>query len=257
MAIDVERSGHLATVTLNRPEVHNAFNTEQLTALIERIGELRGDPEIRVIIVTGAGDRAFASGADIAEMRDMTPARALGWSRLGQTACAALESAPQAVIAAVNGYAFGGGCELALACDIRLCSENAIFGQTEVTLGILPGWGGTQRLTRVVGPGVAKEMILSGRRLDAAEAQRLGLVSSVYPRADLMVKARALAEQIAGNAPIAVAYAKDAINRALDVDVSSGLAYEAQVFALTFATDDQREGMSAFLERRKARYRGK
>lgn len=257
MAVDVERSGQIATITLNRPEVLNAFNTEQMEALRDRVAELRADESIRVIIVTGAGDRAFAAGADIAEMRDKSPSEALAFARLGQGVCSALETAPQPVIAAVNGFALGGGCEIALACDIRLASENAVLGQPEVGLGIPPGWGGTQRLTRLVGQGLAKELILSGRHVKAEEAARIGLVNAVYPREELMDKARELAEQIAANAPVAVRFAKEAINRAPDVDLETGLAFEAQAFALCFDTADQREGMGAFLERRKAEFEGR
>lgn len=256
MPIDVERRDHVAIVTLNRPEVLNAFNTEHLEILRERIEELSGDRDVRVIVLTGAGHRAFAAGADISEMRDKTPQQALAFARLGQAVAAALESAPQPVIAAVNGFALGGGCELALACDIRLAAENAILGQPEVTLGVPPGWGGSQRLTRLVGPGLAKELIYSGRRVPAEEAVRLGLVNAVYPLEQLLDKAMELAGLIATNAPLAVQASKDAINRAFDVDLDSGLAYEASVFALCFGTADQQEGMGAFLERRKPAFQG-
>lgn len=257
MAVDVSRDGHVATVVLNRPDVLNAFNSEQLEALARALEELRQDSQVRAIIITGAGDRAFAAGADISEMRDKTPSEALAFARLGQAVCNALETAPQATIAAVNGFALGGGCEVALACDIRLCSENAQLGQPEVGLGIPPGWGGTQRLARAIGRGVAKELILTGRRIDAQEALRLGLVSAVYPQEQLLEKAREMAAQIAANGPIAVQYAKEAMNRGLEADLETALAYEAQVFALAFDTADQKEGMSAFLERRKPTFEGR
>jgi enoyl-CoA hydratase len=256
MPIDVERRDHVAIVTLNRPEVLNAFNTEHLALLRERIEDLSNDRDIRVIVLTGAGNRAFAAGADISEMRDKTPQQALEFARLGQAVAAALESAPQPVIAAVNGFALGGGCELALACDIRLASENAMLGQPEVTLGVPPGWGGSQRLTRLVGPGLTKELIYSGRRVTAEEAARVGLVNAVYPLEQLLDKTMELAGQIAANAPLAVQASKDAINRTFDVDLDSGLAYEARVFALCFGTADQQEGMGAFLERRKPVFQG-
>ena len=256
MPIDVERSDHVATITLNRPDVLNAFDTEHLNNLREQIQELSNDHDIRAVILTGAGDRAFAAGADIAEMRTKSPSLAYEFSALGHSVCLAIEAAPQPYIAAVNGYALGGGCEIALACDIRIASENAALGQPEVTLGILPGWGGTQRLTRLVGPGIARELIYTGRRVRADEAAQLGLVNAVYPLTELMDKARDMATQIASNAPIAVRRSKDAISRALDVELDTGLAYEANVFALSFDTSDQKEGMGAFLERRKPDFKG-
>jgi enoyl-CoA hydratase len=211
---------------------------------------------VRAIIVTGAGDRAFIAGADIAEMKDKSPSEALAFARLGQAVCSAIEAAPQPVIAAINGYALGGGCEIALACDIRLASETAVLGQPEVALGVPPGWGGTQRLPRVIGPGLARELIYTGRRVGAEEALRIGLVNAVYPPAELLERARALAAEIARNAPVAVRLSKEAIRRGLDVDLAAGLALEAQAFALAFSTADQREGMSAFLEKRSPEFRG-
>ncbi len=256
MPIDVERSDHVATITLNRPDVLNAFDTEHLNNLREQIQELSKDHNIRAVILTGAGERAFAAGADIAEMRTKSPSQAYEFSALGHSVCLAIEAAPQPYIAAVNGYALGGGCEIALACDIRIASENAALGQPEVTLGILPGWGGTQRLTRLVGPGIARELIYTGRRVKADEAAHLGLVNAVYPLTELMDKARDIATQIASNAPIAVRRSKDAISRALDVELDTGLAYEANLFALSFDSSDQKEGMGAFLERRKPEFKG-
>jgi enoyl-CoA hydratase len=256
MPIDVERAGHIATITLNRPDVLNAFNTEHLNTLLNEIQTLSTDREIRAVILTGAGERAFAAGADIAEMRDKRPSEALEFARLGQSICAAIEVAPQPYIAAVNGFALGGGCEISLACDIRIASENAALGQPEVSLGIPPGWGGTQRLTRLVGPGLARELIYTGRRVKADEAQRIGLVNAVYPLSELMEKAREMATTIAGNAPVAIRFSKDAISRAFDVELEAGLSYEASVFALSFDTADQKEGMSAFLDRRKAAFNG-
>lgn len=256
MPIDVAREGHIATITLNRPEVLNAFNTEHLEALLNAIQSLSTEHQVWAVILTGAGERAFAAGADIAEMREKRPSEALAFARLGQSVCRAIETAPQPYIAAVNGYALGGGCEVSLACDIRIASENAALGQPEVTLGIPPGWGGTQRLTRLVGPGIARELIYTGRRVKADEALSLGLVNAVYPIGELMEKARDLAGSIAANAPLAVRASKDAIARALDVDLDTGLSYETGVFALSFDTADQKEGMSAFLERRKADFAG-
>lgn len=256
MPIDVERSEHIATIRINRPDVLNAFDTEHLLNLHDQIDSLSKDRDVRAVILTGAGERAFAAGADIAEMRTKRPSEAYDFSSLGHTVCKAIEAAPQPYIAAVNGYALGGGCELALACDIRIASQNASLGQPEVTLGIPPGWGGTQRLTRLVGPGIARELIYTGRRVKADEAARLGLVNAVCPLDELMDRVSELASQIAANAPIAVGHCKDAISRALDVELDTGLAYESKVFALSFDTSDQKEGMGAFLERRKPEFKG-
>ena len=257
MTIDIERADQIATITINRPEALNALDGAGLELLLACIQETGADPGIRVIILTGVGDHSFAAGADIAAMREMNPNQALAFAKLGQAVCRTLESAHQPVIAAVNGYALGGGCEIALACDIRICSENAIFGQPEVTLGIPPGWGGTQRLARLVGPGIAKEMIYTGRRLTAQQALAIGLVNEVYPLEQLMDSARELAARIAANAPVAICVSKVAINRAFEEPLTAGLAEEARLFADAFNTADRREGMNAFLERRKPRFQGK
>jgi enoyl-CoA hydratase len=255
--VEVRREPPIAWVTLNRPERLNALNSQALIDLREAFQHLSHDDEVRVIILTGAGDRAFAAGADIAEMHEKSPTEALAFARLGQAACDAIAQAPQPVIAAINGFALGGGCEIALACDIRLASDRAVLGQPEVTLGVPPGWGGTQRLTRLVGPGVASELIFTGRRVSAEEALRIGLVNTVYPADELLDRARELALAIARNGPIAVRLSKAAIRQALDVDLQSGLAFEAEAFALAFSTADQREGMSAFLEKRSAQFQGR
>lgn len=256
MPIQVAQENMVAVVTVDRPERLNALNTQSLQELLESFERLARDSSVRAIIVTGAGDRAFIAGADIAEMKDKGPSEALAFARLGQVVCSAIEAAPQPVIAAINGYALGGGCEIALACDIRLASETAVLGQPEVTLGVPPGWGGTQRLPRVIGPGLARELIYTGRRVGAQEALRIGLVNAVYPPGELLERARALAADIVRNAPVAVRLSKEAIRRGLDVDLETGLALEAQAFALAFSTADQREGMSAFLEKRSPEFRG-
>ena len=256
MPIQVAHEDRVALVTVDRPERLNALNTQSLQELLGTFERLASDSSVRAIIVTGAGDRAFIAGADIAEMKDKSPSEALAFARLGQAVCSAIEAAPQPVIAAINGYALGGGCEIALACDIRLASETAVLGQPEVALGVPPGWGGTQRLPRVIGPGLARELIYTGRRVGAEEALRIGLVNAVYPPAELLERARALAAEIARNAPVAVRLSKEAIRRGLDVDLAAGLALEAQAFALAFSTADQREGMSAFLEKRSPEFRG-
>ncbi len=255
MAVDLERDGAIATITVNRPEALNAFNAAQLDALLARVAEVAADAAIRAIIITGAGERAFIAGADIKAMQTIAPLEARAFAALGQRVCAAIERAPQPTIAAINGFALGGGCEIALACDIRLAAASATLGQPEVGLGILPGWGGTQRLPRLVGAGIAKEIIFTGRQVGAEEALRIGLVNAVHPAEALLPQARALAAQIAANGPLAVRHAKEAINHAFG-DTTGGFEQEAQLFALLFGTTDQREGMAAFVERRKARFTG-
>ena len=256
MAIEITRAEGVATVTLNRPEALNAFSTAQLEALLATFRELRADAAMRCVIVTGAGEKSFAAGADIKEMVDMSPAAGLAFGRLGHAMTAAAESLPQPTIAAVNGFAFGGGCELALACDLRLASTNAVFGQPEVTIGIPPGWGGSQRLPRLVGPGLAAELIFTGRRVAAEEALRIGLVNAVYPADQLLPEAMKLARQIAANSPRAVRAAKRAMALAFAGDPAAGLATELALFGSTFGSADQREGMRAFVEKRAATFTG-
>lgn len=255
MAVDLARNGAIATVTLNRPAALNAFDEDQLTSLLDILDTLRQDRAVRCMILTGAGDRAFAAGADIKRMQAMTPGEFARFGRLGQRAAMAIESLPQPSIAAVNGFALGGGCELALACDIRLASENAVFGQPEVMLGIPPGWGGSQRLPRLVGSGVAAELILTGSRITSAEALRIGLVNAVYPADRLLSEAVTLAGKIAANSPRAVRAAKAAIGAAFG-ETARGLALEAELFSACFGTADQREGMAAFVEKRTSTFSG-
>ena len=250
MTVLLDVTDKIATITLNRPEALNAFNSAQLMAVTEVARGLRGRRDVRCVIVTGAGDRAFAAGADIKEMANLSPVEGLAFGRLGHAMTAAFELLPQPVIAAVNGFALGGGCELALACDIRIASQNAVFAQPEVALGIPPGWGGSQRLTWAVGPGLASELILTGRRVKADEALRIGLVNAVYPQAELLIKAREMAAQIAANSPTAVRASKTLIRMARNGQQESGLQAEAQLFGLAFTTADQREGMQAFIEKR-------
>ena len=255
MAVDLERAEGVATITLNRPKALNAFDTGQLERLLEMLREVRDDRAVRCVILTGAGDRAFAAGADIKAMADFSPHDGLAFGRLGQAVTAAVEGLPQPVIAAVNGFAFGGGCELALACDLRLASETAQFAQPEVSLGIPPGWGGTQRLPRLVGPGLAAELILTGRRVAADEALRIGLVNAVHPADRLLPEATALARSIAANSPRAVSAAKRAMSLAFGTP-DNGLAAELALFDQSFGTADQREGMRAFVEKRPATFGG-
>ncbi|CAA9547457.1 MAG: 3-hydroxybutyryl-CoA dehydratase [uncultured Thermomicrobiales bacterium] len=251
MSIDVTRVGSVATVTLNRPEALNAFDQAALSDLLRSVRKLGADQTVRAIILTGAGDRAFAAGADIKAMAKFNPQAARAFGALGQAVTRAIETVPQPVIAAVNGYAFGGGCEIALACDLRLAADTAVFAQPEVSLGIPPGWGATQRLPRLVGGGVAAELILTGRRVDATEALRIGLVNAVHRPDALLPAAGELAAQIAGNSRSAVAAAKQAMAVAFGVDVPGGLLTELDAFASAFGTEDQREGMAAFLEKRR------
>lgn len=250
MSVDVTKTGAVATIVLNRPEALNAFNPEQLRDLVSVLAELKTDRSVRAVVLTGAADRAFAAGADIKQMVGLDRMGALEFGRLGHAATRGVESLPQPVIAAVNGFAMGGGCELALAADFRIASENAVFGQPEVGLGIPPGWGGTQRLVRAVGPGMASEMILTGRRVKADEALRIGLVNAVYPQADLLSKATELAETIANQSPRAVRAAKRLMQLAFNGQVLSGLDTELNAFADAFGTADQTEGMAAFVEKR-------
>ena len=251
MPIDLDRADGVATLTLNRPEALNAFNSEQLRLLEQMLTEVAADPAIRAVVLTGAGERAFAAGADIREMAALSPEGGLAFGRLGHAVTRAVEALPQPVVAAVNGFALGGGCELAIACDIRIASENAVFAQPEVSLGIPPGWGGSQRLPRLVGPGMAAEMILTGRRVAAAEALRIGLVNRVVPLPDLMPAAAELAATIAANGPVAVRAAKRLTALAFDGDPVVGLETECAVFGSVFGTPEQREGMGAFVEKRK------
>ena len=254
MAVDVDIAEGVAVITMNRPQALNAFNTEQLDRLGAAIRAIGQDRTVRVVILIGAGDRAFAAGADIKEMVELTAAEGLAFGRKGQALTNAVELLPQPVIAAVNGYAFGGGCELAIASDLRLASENARFAQPEVGLGIPPGWGGTQRLPRLVGPGIAAEMIYTGRQVEAQEALRIGLVNAVHPLDQLMLAARELATQIAKNSPAAVRASKRLIAMALSGEPGAGLAAEVATFGAAFAAPDRREGMRAFIEKRAATF---
>lgn len=247
----------IAVITLNRPHALNALNGTLMRELSNMLDEVAGDKKVKVLIITGSGEKAFAAGADIAEMNTMTALEGREWGRLGQETFTKLEKLPQPVIAAVNGFALGGGCELAMACDIRIVADNAKFGQPEVSLGIPPGFGGTQRLPRLVGRGRALELLLTGDMIAAPEALRIGLANRVVPQADLMAETRKMAQTILKRGNIAVSITKAAVHRGMETDLVTGLAYEAEVFGLCFATHDQQEGMSAFLEKRKANFSGK
>lgn len=251
----LEKRGHVATITIDRPEALNALNPKVLRELDQAVDACARDREVRAIVLTGTG-KAFVAGADIKTMAEQTAIESLHLTNLGQAVLRRIELLPKPVIAAVNGYAFGGGCELALACDVILAAESASFALPEVTLGIHPGFGGTQRLPRLVGPHRAKELIFTGERFTAAQADRIGLVNKVLPDAELLPEAYRIAHKIAEMAPLAIGLAKDSVNRGLDVDLDSGLGLETHSVTLTFATQDQKEGMRAFLEKRKANFRG-
>ena len=257
MAVEVTREGAVAVVTVSRPEALNALNGETNELLRGAVGELSADGRVRAVVLTGGGDKAFVAGADIAEMSTLSAEEARRFSALGQAVMSGIEAAPQPWIAAVNGFALGGGCELALACDIRLASDSAKFGQPEINLGITPGFGGTQRLPRAVGDGWAKYLVLSGRHIRADEALRIGLVQAVFPKDDLMTQAMKLAEELAGKSPLAMRYGKAAVHAAASSDIATGQGIERDLFALAFASDDQSEGMSAFLEKRAAKFSGR
>lgn len=244
-------------LTITRPEKLNALNRATLAALHARLDALAADAALRVLIVTGAGPKAFVAGADIAEFEAFTPAEAATYARAGQAVFDRLESLPVPTIAAINGYALGGGCELALACTLRLVADTARLGLPETSLGLIPGFGGTQRLARAVGRQQALELILTGRQVTADEAVRLGLALRAVPASALMDEARSLADQLAVRAPLALRYAREAVAAGLDRPLADGLATEARLFGLAAATDDMREGVRAFLEKRQASFTGR
>ena len=251
-----ENQDGIAVITMNRPKALNALNQETLDELNQVADMLAKDSSVQVVILTGSGDKAFVAGADIAQMQSMSAMEGRNFGKLGQAVFNKLENLPQPVIAAVNGFALGGGCELAMACDIRIASEKAKFGQPEVTLGITPGFAGTQRLPRLVGKGRAKQLLYTGDVIDAQEAYRIGLVNVVAPAEELMATAKVMAQKIQSRAAVAVQLCKAAVNEGLDTDLETGTAYEAEVFGLCFATADQKEGMAAFTEKRKAQFTG-
>ena len=253
----IERKDKLEIITINRPNVLNALNDETISELHRGLREIFKDEQVRVVILTGAGEKAFVAGADIGELKVCNALSGHRKSINGQRLLYHIENMEQVAIAAINGFALGGGCELALACDIRIASENAKLGQPEVNLGLIPGYGGTQRLSRLVGKGKAKELIFTGDMIDAAEALRIGLVEKVVPLAELMKTAQEMAAKIISKGPLAIKAAKRAINLGLDVDLKSGLEYEAMEFSAICATEDKTEGTAAFLEKRKPGFKGK
>jgi enoyl-CoA hydratase len=257
VSVDVAGDGGVATVTINRPDALNALDLDHAEALRVELERLASDEETRVVVLTGAGEKAFVAGADIKYMQALGVLEARRWGELGHACGRLLETMPKPTIAAINGYALGGGLELALACDLRVAASTAKLGQPEIDLGILPGWGGSIRLARTTTLGFAKALIFSGRRVDAAEALEHGLVNAVFEPGELMEKTRELAEGLAAKSPLALAYAKEALNLALQGDHRGNLEVEARLFAMMFSSEDQKEGMAAFVEKRAPRFSGR
>lgn len=254
--IILEKSQGIATLTFHRPEVHNAFNMQMAEGFDKALTEIEGDADIRSLILTGAGEKSFISGADINEMRTRTTLTAVESSVYKQSLLDRLEQLPIPSIAALNGYTFGIGCEVALACTFRIASEKAKLGQLEINIGIIPGAGGSQRLPRLIGKSAATELILSGRVIDAAEALALGLVNKVAPAGELMDLCRQWGETFAQKSPVAVKYALQAINQGYEMDLARGLKMESYCIGVCFASQDSKEGVAAFLEKRKPQYKG-
>ena len=252
-----EKKGSIAYVTINRPKVLNALSRATFADLKAAFEDARDDSAVRGVIVTGAGDKAFIAGADIAEMGKLTAVECQELTRSGQAVLDLIENLGKPVIAAINGFALGGGNETALACTIRLATENAKFGQPEVKLGITPGYGGTQRLPRLIGKGLALQLILTGEMLGAQEAYRIGLVNEIVPAADLIPRAEAILKQINSNAPVAIKFALEAVNKGLETSQAEGLVIESSFFALGASTEDMREGTSAFVQKRPPKFQGR
>jgi enoyl-CoA hydratase len=256
-SLTVERDGAVAVVTVNRPKVLNALSLATLDELAVVMRRLQQDETVRCVVITGAGEKAFVAGADINEIAALTPTAGREHGRKGQAVFDLIEQLGKPVIAAINGYALGGGCELAMACTIRIAADTARLGQPEINLGIIPGYGGTQRLARLIGAGRALELLLTGDQITAAEAHRLGLVNRVVPAADLMTEARRLADTIASKAPVAVRYILDAVRTGVQLPLGEAQALEATLFGLVASTEDMREGTRAFLEKRQPEFKGK
>jgi enoyl-CoA hydratase len=252
-----EKSEGIATITLNRPEALNAFSKEVVTEIMQALEDVKNDESVRVVVLTGAGEKAFSAGADIKAMVGMNALKARELSLMGEKLCVALESLEKPVIAAINGYAFGGGMEVSMACDIRIASENALMGQTEINIGLIPGWGGTQRLTRLVGVGKTKELVFTGKRVDAKTAEQLGIVNMVVPAEKFKETVRQFALDLASKAPVALKVAKALINKGADIGLESALALEREGFGVVASTEDLQEGVKAFTEKRKPTFKGK
>jgi len=252
-----EKSEGIATITLNRPEALNAFSKDVVEEVMQALEDLRSDENVRVAVLTGAGEKAFSAGADIKAMAGMTALKARELSLMGEKLCLALENLEKPVIAALNGYALGGGLEVAMSCDLRIASENARMGQTEINIGLIPGWGGTQRLTRLIGRGRAKELIFTGRMIDAKTAEQLGIINRVAPADKFKETVSQLALELASKPPVAVRVAKAVINKGADISLDSALALEREGFGVVASTEDLKEGVSAFTEKRKPVFKGK
>jgi enoyl-CoA hydratase len=253
----VERDAAVARVTINRPNVLNALSTQTLDELHQAMLALGRDDGVRVVVITGAGEKAFVAGADINELAQQTPTSGREHAIRGQQVFDLIENLGKPTIAAINGFALGGGCELAMACTLRIAADTAKLGQPEINLGLIPGYGGTQRLARLIGPGPALELLLTGNHISAQEAHRLGLVNRVVPAAQLHSEAQALAALLASKPPVALRYIIDAVHKGLQMSVADGLRFEATLFGLVASTEDMREGTRAFLEKRKAEFKGK
>ena len=255
--IRFDRKDQIAYVTIDRPKVLNALNMPTMGELVTIFTQLKDDREVRVVILTGAGEKSFVAGADIGELQKNNPVEAKEYTHRGQAVLNLIENLGKPVIACINGFALGGGCEMALACTMRLASENAKLGQPEVKLGIIPGYGGTQRLPRLVGKGIAMQLLLTGEMITAQEAHRIGLVNEVTAPAELIPRAEAIAAKIIANAPLAVQYAMEAVNKGMEMTLAEGLYLEAVLFGVACATEDKKEGTTAFLEKRAAAFKGK
>ena len=252
-----EKTEAIATITLNRPEALNAFSKEVIDEVLQALEDIRNDENVRVVVLTGAGEKAFSAGADIKAMKGMNALKARELSLMGEKLCSSLENLEKPVIAAINGYALGGGLEVAMACDLRIASENARMGQTEINIGLIPGWGGTQRLTRLVGKTKAKELVFTGKMIDAKTAEQLGIVNMVFPAEEFREKVRQFAKELAAKAPVALRVAKALINKGADMSLDSAIALEREGFGVVGSTEDLQEGVSAFTEKRKPTFKGK
>jgi enoyl-CoA hydratase len=252
-----EKSEGIATITLNRPEALNAFSREVVDEVLQALDDVRNDENVRVVVLTGAGEKAFSAGADIKAMIGMNALKARELSLMGEKLCLALENLEKPVVAAINGFALGGGLEVAMSCDLRIASETARMGQTEINIGLIPGWGGTQRLTRLVGQTKAKELVFTGRIIDAKTAEQLGIVNMVFPAGEFRSAVRQFALDLAVKAPVALKVAKALINKGEDIGLESALALEREGFGVVASTEDLQEGVKAFTEKRKPVFKGK